>query len=598
MSSPWTAARVVEAAAALAPDEGLRFISEDGDSEALCPYGALVAETARVGGALQAAGLARGERVALVLPDNREFAVAFLGAVRAGLVPVPIYPPPGLRNLDTWLDRTLHIADRAGARLLVTDAQVKPLLGTVLARASGLGRVATLASLQRLGGAEAFRPADVRPEDTCFLQFTSGSTAAPKGVVVSHANLAANIAAFMGAGLGVGGEDSALSWLPLYHDMGLIGFVFGPMSVARTVTFMPPLLFLKRPARWLQEISRRRATISFGPSFAYALAVKRIKDREVEGLDLSCWRAAGCGAEPIRAPDLRAFAARFAGIGFDPSALLACYGMAEATLAVSFDQAGRGLRTEHVDADALSSGRAVAVEADAGEVVEVVNCGRTFDGHAVAAFSPDDLESGQPLPDRAVGELRVRGPSVTTGYFDAPEQTAAAFAGGWLRTGDLGYLVADELFVCGRSKELIIVNGRNYYPQDLEQAAGAVAGVRKGNVIAFGVTPVDAPEAIVIAFETAVSDPEARAALPAAVQREVLTRTGLRVHEAVALAPGGLPKTSSGKLERRQTRALYERGELAGAKPRAGRWHVARELARSQLGYLRAAVRRGGPGSG
>ena len=592
MKTPPTVAHAIEDAAARGPDTGFRFVAPDG-GEAFLPFPELERETARYGGALQALGLGPGDRVALILPDNRDFVLAFLGAIRAGVVPVPIYPPAGLRKLDGYLRGAGHVVRQSGASALVTDAAVRRLLGTVKEGAPALRRVVPVEPFRDADA--AFAPAVVRPGDTCFLQFTSGSTAAPRGVVVRHRSLAANIEAFMGPeGLAVErGVDTAVSWLPLYHDMGLIGFVLGPLTYHCTVTFLPPLEFLKRPARWLREMSDRQATISFGPSFGYSFTTARARDAELEGVDLSRWRAAGCGAEPIRPGDLRAFAARFAPLGFDPRALLPCYGLAEATLAVSFDRLGRGLRTDRVDPDELADGAAAPAAADAAGALEVVSCGRAFAGHEVAVFHTDDAASAQPLPDRAVGEIRLRGPSLTAGYFDQPEETARLFAGGWLRTGDLGYLADGELYVTGRHKELIIVAGRNYYPQDLEAEATRVEGVRQGKVIAFGTG--GARERVVVVFETRAPAGERREALAQEVRRAVRRASGLGVDDVLPLDPGILPKTSSGKLKRTETRRLYEAGELAApAKREAVGWSVARAAVRSQIAYARDALKKAG----
>ncbi len=562
---------------------GYRFVEEASTAEPFFTYGGVERATARYGGAMQALGLKKGDRIALILPDNQDFVFAFLGAVRAGIIPVPIYPPAGLRKLGGYLDNTLHVVDKSGAKVVLTDGDIRRLLGTVKKNASMLEQVVPVEPIRR--SREPLTPQKISLDDTCFLQFTSGSTSAPKGVVVSHGNIAANVKAIMQEGLRVeDGIDSGASWLPLYHDMGLIGFVLAPLYHRNTITFVPPLLFLKRPIRWLETISRMRASISFGPNFAYALCVKRIRDSEIEGLDLSCWRVAGCGAEPIRAGNLRDFAEKFAPAGFNPRAFLPCYGMAEATLAISFDH---GLRSDLVDPDELADGNATL--ATGRQALEVVNCGKTFEGHEVRAFDPEDDDSSHPLPDRKVGELRVRGPSVTAGYFNEPELTREAFAGGWLRTGDLGYLSGGDIFICGRQKELIIVNGRNYYPQDLEWEASNVDGVRKGNVIAFGTKkPLNDRERVVIAFETSVGDRSAREALKNEVRKAVRQATGLSVDDVVALDAGVLPKTSSGKLKRAETRYLYETNSLTSrTSAREGdALGIAKEIAKSQLGYV------------
>ncbi len=570
---------------------GYRFIEESSSAEPFFTYNGIERATARFAGNLQALGLNKGDRLALILPDNQDFVMAFLGALRAGIVPVPIYPPAGLRKLDGYLDNTLHIVARSSAKLVLTNNLIKRLLGTVQAQAPALRDVVAVESLRR--SREKFSPQKVTLDDTCFIQFTSGSTSKPKGVVVSHGNIAANVHAIMDLGLKVeDGVDSGVSWLPLYHDMGLIGFVLAPLYHRNTISFLPPLLFLKRPVRWLETISRHRANISFGPNFAYALCVKRVRDHQIEGLDLSTWRAAGCGAEPIRAENLRSFADRFAAIGFNPKALLPCYGMAESTLAISFGELGTGVQEDRVDGATLAAeGKAKAATGEG--TLCLTNLGKAFPDHELAIFAADDPESQSPLPDRVVGEVRLRGPSVTEGYLDDPELTAQALAGGWLRTGDLGYLVDGDVFICGRSKELIIINGRNYYPQDLEWETSRVEGVRKGNVIAFGTRkPLNDRERVVIAFETSIVDPQARAALVTEVRKLVRRASGLAVDDVVPLDAGVLPKTSSGKLKRGAARKLYETGKLfAESSIRdADPLGAAKAIAQSQIGYVKDAL--------
>ena len=590
--SPRTVAQAIEDAASTTRN-GYRFVDEHSDAEPFFSHGGIERASARYGGALQALGLKKGDRVALILPDNADFIFAFLGAVRAGIVPVPIYPPTGLGKLAGYLDNTLHIVERSGAKVLVTSSEIKLMLGTIAQRAPALQKVVQVEPIRT--SKEELRPAKVELDDVCFLQFTSGSTSRPKGVTLTHRNLAANVHAIMQLGLGVRDSvDSGVSWLPLYHDMGLIGFVIAPIYHRNTITFLPPLLFLKRPARWLDAISRHRGTISFGPNFAYALCVKRIKEQEMAGLDLSSWRVAGCGAEPIRAENLKAFAEKFSSVGFSEKAFVCCYGMAESTLAISFSKLGTGVNVDTVAGDKLwSEHKAEPVAAESERAAPIVQCGSAFEGHDIQVFAPDDDEGKKPLGDREVGEIRLRGPSVMSGYWSEPELSEKAFAGGWLKTGDLGYLADGRVHICGRSKEVIIVNGRNYYPQDLEWEAGNVQGVRRGNVIAFGtMKPHGDRERVVVAFETQVTGEEALNKLKSEVRKAVQQGIGLTADDVVAVKVGVLPKTSSGKLQRAKARELYETGELymrTSARD-LDRLDQVKELAKSQLGYFRTAL--------
>jgi fatty-acyl-CoA synthase len=417
-------------------------------------------------------------------------------------------------------------------------------------------------------------------------------------VTLTHANLAANIRCIMQDGLRAGPDDVGVSWLPLYHDMGLIGFVLAPLYHLVPIVYLPAILFLKRPVTWFQAMTKHRGSIAYAPNFAYALCIKRIKAAELEGIDLSTWRVAGCGAEPIRPETLEGFAEAFSKIGFRKEALLPSYGMAESALAVTFTELGEGLRTLSVNGSALwERGAVEVVSEDDASAVRLVSCGPEFPAHKVRVFEPSDPVSEHPLSEDAVGEIRIAGPSVMRGYWEDAEQTRESFAGSYLRTGDLGFLHDKRLYVCGRSKEIVIINGRNYYPQDMEWEASKVAGVRRGNVVAFGARDPSGVERdrerVVLAFE--VQEPERLAqssSLVSEVRRTVQEGMGLTLDEVIALPPGALPKTSSGKLQRGKTRDLYETGELMG---RSGlhdvrKLDVAKQAAISQLSYLKLAV--------
>ena len=402
-------------------------------------------------------------------------------------------------------------------------------------------------------------------------------------------------------GLKCNDEDVGVSWLPLYHDMGLIGFVLAPMVFKIPTVFLPPLLFLKRPASWLQAFSRHRGTIGYAPNFAYALCIKRIRDKELEGLDLSSWRVAGCGAEPIRPETLEAFCDHFARVGFRKEALLPSYGMAESALAIAFTELNEGMKTLAVDGPKLwEEGVAELVGEDVEGAVRLVSCGKAFPKHEVQIFAIDDETSALPLAEREVGEIRISGPSIMKGYWQDRDRTVDAFAGSLLKTGDLGFLHEGRVYICGRSKEVIIVNGRNYYPQDIEWEAGKVSGVRKGNVIAFGArdpTGIESDrERVVVAFEVQdareIDDPTRALELSTGVRAAVQSGMGLTLDEVVALGPGVLPKTSSGKLQRARTRELYESGELSSRRSaRDGtKLDLVKEAAKSQLSYFKLAV--------
>jgi fatty-acyl-CoA synthase len=532
---------------------GFRFVGSDG-TERYYPYERLREEARRRAALLAGAGVAKGDRVALVIPEGNEFVLTFLGCVLAGAVPVPIFPRATFKATKDYVDTVSHIATASGARLLVASDANAELVKPALEQVPTLERIGTTESLfARELTVSGFVSPEIAPSDLCFLQFTSGSTSRPKGVMVSHENLIENARAFLGpAGLDRRDDDLGVSWLPLYHDMGLIGFVLGPLIMDIPVVILPTATFARGPKVWLETLSAHRGTITYAPNFAYALALKRLKERDVAQLDLSSVRIAGCGAEPIHAETLRRFARALAPCGFKAEALLPSYGMAEATLAITFHQRGTPLRVDRVDAEALREGRAVPREEDGATdgVIEVVSCGVPFPGHEVAIVD----EQGNRLPERVVGEVITRGPSVTRGYFDNPEATREAFQGdGFLRTGDLGYLADGNLYICGRIKDLVIIRGANYHPQDIEWTAADVEGVRRGNVVAFS-TSIEGEERLVIAVECTSSE---ASQVRARVAARVTEAFGLTPYHVATVSVGSLPKTSSGKLQRSKTKNLY-----------------------------------------
>jgi acyl-CoA synthetase (AMP-forming)/AMP-acid ligase II len=626
---PITLAHAIERGHKIDPTRGFRFVSEQGvpgfapgadkssGSEASFSYTAIERASARYGGAMQALGLRKGDRVALILPTNEDFVLAFFGALRAGIIPVPIYPPIGLGQLQGYLDNTRHIVGKSGARALITSAQIKRLLGTVQESCPELETIIAVEGIRE--SQEPLKPEKITPDDVAFLQFTSGSTSRPKGVALTHGNLMANIRCIMELGLQITPEDVGISWLPLYHDMGLIGFVLAPLVHEVPIVYLSPLMFLKRPVTWFQAFTRHKGTIAYGPNFAFALAVKRIRERDLEGIDLSTWRVAGCGAEPIRPETLDAFCDAFGKVGFKKEALYPSYGMAESSLAIAFTELSKGMKTLTVSGPTLwdqgvvrpvspapeppakpaANAASTSSDGDADDSIRLVACGKAFEGHDIQIFALDDNTSERPLGEDKVGEIRIKGPSVMKGYWEDVERTRETFAGDFMKTGDLGFLHDQQLYICGRSKEVIIVNGRNYYPQDIEWEAGKVSGVRRGNIIAFGARDSTGDrERVVVAFElqdTTVSDEQAiklGQTLATEVRKHVSENLALTLDDVVPLASGVLPKTSSGKLQRNKTRELYESGELVERKSARKEDKIAlvKEAAKSQLSFFKLAV--------
>jgi fatty-acyl-CoA synthase len=545
------------------PARGFRFKSLD-SAERFFSFAELEREAELRASQLLGLGLERGDRIALVIADPAEFVLSFLGAAIGGIVPVPIYPRASFKAKNAYENTVAHIVRAAGAKLILATEPAREVMEEVLALDLAGVRLAMLGDVQAATPTSIPNRADperIRPDDLCFLQFTSGSTSLPKGVMVTHGNLVANARSFLGEG-GVNrvDDDLAVGWLPLYHDMGLIGFVLGTIICNIPTVLIPTEAFGRRPNIWLDTLSQHKATITFAPNFAYALATKRAREKDLEHLDLSRMRVAGCGAEPINPKVMRDFARRFARCGFRAEALLPAYGMAEATLAITFHPTFAPMITDTVDAAQMKRGEASPRETacddpnDPQATVELVCCGRAFPGHELKIVG----EQGRALGDRQVGEIWTRGPSITSGYFGNPEATAEAWSDGWLHTGDLGYLVDGRLYVCGRSKDLIIIRGANFYPQDIEWAVSDIEGVRRDNVVAFSVMR-DGEETLIVSAEGGSADAPA---LRKAIAAKVAETSGLTVGHVAVVRVGSLPKTSSGKVQRRRTKQLFEAGEL------------------------------------
>ena len=504
-------------------------------------YAELHGAAIRAADVLGRLGLARGDLVALVIADAEPFLTTLCGASIAGLVPASLHPPATARDLDAYVALTATALRAARARALVTSAALVERFERVRAACPDLHVVLPDADLLAGRAADAGRLANDFDEpsldDLAFVQFTSGATSEPKGVALTHRNLCANVNAINGPhGLATTDADSAVSWLPLHHDMGLVGMALGPLYSARPAVLLPAQAFVKRPAEWLRAISRHRATISFAPNSAYDLCVRRVKDRDLDGVDLSCWRVAGCGAEPIHAPTLAAFAERFRAVGFRETSFLSGYGLAEHVVAATFSRRGQSLRRDG----------------------DLVSCGAPLPDHRLKIVGED----GGELPERTVGEISLAGPSVMRGYYENTELTRETIRDGWLRTGDLGYLADGELYVWGRAKDLIVANGRKYHPQDLEWGIDDLAGVRRGRSVAFGTAHPPRPDRVVIVVEPNGTVEAGR--LVRDVRRRMADLHGLYVDEVVIAPSGAVARTTNGKVQRALTKARYERGEIAG----------------------------------
>lgn len=534
------------------PDHVQVTVLHEGDERPVT-YSALAADAAAVAAGLQVLGVARRETVAIMLPTCPEYFGTYLGILMAGAIPVPIYPPGRPSQMEEHVLRHGAMLDNARAVALVTVPEARVAARLLQARVPGLRAVVTPQQLAARGVAPT--PVTVAGEDTAFIQYTSGSTGSPKGVVLTHANLLANIRA-MAQAIRASPRDVFVSWLPLYHDMGLIGAWLGSLYVGMPLVVMSPLAFLGRPVRWLQALQRWGGTLSAGPNFAYELCLRRIDDAALADLDLRSVRVLFNGAEAVSAATVRRFSERFAACGLRAEAMAPVYGLAEASVGLLFPPLGRVAPVDAVQREAFSrEGRALPAAADDPNALRFVGCGGPLSGHAIRIVDAQ----GRELGERMEGRLEFRGPSATRGYFRDPQKTAQLFHDGWLDTGDRAYAATGDIYITGRVKDIVIRGGRNLYPEEIEDAVGRVEGIRRGCVAVFG-----SPDATTGTERLVVlAEARAGAAVPplrAAVARAVIDTIGEPPDEVVLAPPHTVLKTSSGKIRRSACRALYERG--------------------------------------
>lgn len=530
----------------------------DGDSERRTfSYRELLEEAEAVARGLQGEGVLPGDRVAMMLPTSAEYFATFFGILLCGAVPVPMYPPTRRSQLAEHLRRHAGILVNSEAVLLVTVPEARALSRLMQARAPALRGAVTMPDL--LEADVTLGSPVIAPGDVAFLQYTSGSTGSPKGVILTHGDLLSNIRA-MGQAVKAGPDDVFVSWLPLYHDMGLIGAWLGSLYFGMTLVIMSPLDFIGRPVRWLEAISRYGGTLSASPNFGYELCLKRIDAPQMGGLDLSTWRGAFNGAEPVSPHTLKRFSERFAAVGFRSAAMMPVYGLAEAAVGLAFPPLGRGPVIDRVDRMALSDlAEARPADADDPQPLMFPACGRALSGYALRI----EDDHGVALPDRHQGRVLFRGPSATRGYFNNPGQTERLRQGDWLDSGDLGYLVDGELYLTGRRKDMIIRAGRNLYPQELEDAVGDIPGVRKGCVVVFGsADPDSGTERLVVLAETRVAEPAAQAQVRRAIMAVTVDLVGTPPEIVKLVRPHVVLKTSSGKIRRSANRDAFEHGTL------------------------------------
>jgi 1-acyl-sn-glycerol-3-phosphate acyltransferase len=555
----------------------------DGEQGEPMSYAELRAEAGQVAAGLADLGVAPGDAVAIMLPTGREFFRVFFGILLAGAVPVPIYPPARASEIEEHLRRQSGILGNCLAKLLVTDPEAQRLAGLLRDRVPTLHRCVTVSDCTR---PEGFAPRLRRSEDLALLQYTSGSTGSPKGVMLSHANLLANIRA-MGRAVAADSRDVFVSWLPLYHDMGLIGAWLGSLYFAFPLVVMPPSAFLMRPSRWLRAVHRYRGTLTSAPNFAYELCAARVEEHDLVGLDLASLRLAFNGAEPVSPDTLARFTERFARYGLRPSAIAPVYGLAECAVGLAFPPLGRGPLVDRIERRALAlSGAASPARADDSDALRFAACGLPLPRHQIRVVDAGRRE----LPERVEGHIQFRGPSATAGYFRNADATRALFDGDWLDTGDLGYIASGEIYLTSRAKDVIIRGGQHVHPYELEEAAGNLAGIRKGCVAVFGVAdPVSGTEKVVVLAETRATERERQEQLRLGLAELALKLLGAPADEIVLAPPHTVLKTSSGKIRRAASRDAYERGLIGTGRTAAWRqraaflWSIVRGRARRTL---------------
>ena len=545
------------------PDQPTVLLTEDDGAERTITYRALFDGAAAIAAGLSARGVTQGDTIALMLPTGFDFLRSFQGILLRGAVAVPIYPPLRLDRLAEYAERQSAILKSAGVRLLITIPRAKPIGDVLKAMVPTLEAVLSADEVAASASGRARATPQSRADDAAFIQYTSGSTGSPKGVLLTHANLMANIKA-ISRGLEARATEVGVSWLPLYHDMGLIGSWLFPMASGFPLALRSPLSFLARPERWLHDIHRRRGTLSAAPNFAYELCVRRIRDEDIAGIDLSSWMCALNGAEPVRPETMDRFVQRFSKYGFRREAMMPVYGLAENSVGLAVPPVGRGPKIDRVDRASFEQGSAAPAAPGDPSASMFVCVGRALPEHEIRIVD----DSGATLPERRVGRLLFRGPSMTAGYY-RNEAASQAIRGpeGFLDSGDLAYFADGELYIAGRLKDLIIRGGRNFVASEIEEAAASVAGVRQGCVAAFGlIDPKTGTEQIVVVAETRARSQSERDALEGAVIERVSSAIGAPPDIVRLAPPGAIPKTSSGKIRRNDTRMLFESGALGRSK--------------------------------
>lgn len=537
---------------------GANFFNAKGDLLEALPWRSVRDQAAIIGRKLVGLGFKKGDRIAVIAETSANFVSFFVGCQYASVLPVPLPLPTSFGGRDGYISQLEKQIESCGANGVMAPEFMAEMIEQATASVDMVFSGSFEDYMATDADADHVLPS---PDDLAYLQYSSGSTRFPHGVAVTHKSLLANTHGMSKYGVNMGDEDRCVSWLPFYHDMGLVGSLMATMTCQCSVDFIPTEEFARRPLSWLRVISRTRGTITYGPTFGFDICTRRaaMRGKAMEGLDLSCLRVAGIGAEMIRPEVMRTFTETFSTIGFNPKALMPSYGLAECTLGVSFAKTGNGIDIDMVEEAILTGEKHMILSGeDDGRMREVVNCGTPLPEYDVEFRNEDD----QPVADSVVGKLYLRGVSVMREYFNDPETTRSVLSPeGWLDTGDMGYMKNGDIYIVGRAKDMIIVNGKNHWPQDIEWAAEQLEALKTGDVAAISIPGANAEEVPLILAQCRISDPALRAKLVDDLKKKIQSSTGVNCLIEL-VSPRALPRTSSGKLSRTKARAQYLSGHL------------------------------------
>ncbi|SER20730.1 fatty-acyl-CoA synthase [Rosenbergiella nectarea] len=534
-------------------ETGMNFYDRRNNLMAAVPYSVLKVNAVKGAQKLLSLGLTKGDRVALIAETSVEFVETFFACQYAGLIAVPLAIPMGIGQSASYVKKLTGLLNGCQASVVLSSKEWLPMVKEVVCDYNS-PTILSHEAFAELSYVAASELPQVAAEDIAYLQYTSGSTRFPRGVVVTQASAMANLRAISHDGIKLKKDDRCVSWLPFYHDMGLVGFVLTPVATQISVDYLRTQDFAMRPIQWLKLITKNKGTVSVAPPFGYEICLRRSNEKELAELDLSTWRIAGVGAEPIPSGLLDRFTEHFSQVGFGEETFMPCYGLAENTLAVSFFDKATGPRYNVVDRYILEyESKAVPPKDDTAAQAVFVNCGKAMPGHEIVIRNERD----EPLPERSIGHICIAGPSLMRGYFRDKESHQQIQEKGWLDTGDLGYLLDGNLYITGRKKDLIIIRGRNIWPQDIEYIAEAEPEVRSGDAIAFMTNQEhDDAERIILQIQCRVTSTERRGQIVHSLSSRIRNEFGVSV-DVVLVPPHSIPRTSSGKPARAEAKKLY-----------------------------------------